>query len=192
MSRSNRQARQRKERSCTHKGGEEEGRAEETCLCWKTSFKPTSPQPLIGKGHSTRYTSEMFLWNSLAKVCVNETRKLRSLLKTTYLKRLFVVWQRHREVWKVYFSENFRIEDKEVKPPENFRLKVIGETTLRMASTELPRQGCHFMNALVLIARFTKRTGSLGGTSKIRIIGNRVVFLICIYIYICIYIWAYT
>ena len=83
----------------------------------------------------------------------------------------------------MYFSENFRIEDKEVKPPENFRLKVIGETTLRMASAELPRQGCHFMNAFVLIARFTKRTGSLGGTSKIRIIGNRVVFIIYVYIY---------
>ena len=89
----------------------------------------------------------------------------------------------------MYFSENFRIEDKQVKPPENFRSN-IGETTLRMASAELPRQGCHFMNAFVLIARFTKRTGSLGGTSKIRIIENGVVFItyVCIYIYICIYI----
>ena len=88
----------------------------------------------------------------------------------------------------MYFSENFRIEDKEVKPPENFRSKVIGETTLRMASAELPRQGCHFMNALILIARFTKRTGSLGGTSKIRIIENGVVFIT----YVCIYIYVYT
>ena len=38
-------------------------------------------------------------------------------------------------------------EDKEVKSSEDFRSRVIGDTTPRMASAELPRQGCHFMNA---------------------------------------------
>ena len=78
-------------------------------------------------------------------------------------------------------------EDKEVKSSEDSRSRVIGETTLRMASAELPRQGCHFMNAFVLIARFTKTTGSLGGTSKIRILENGVVFIT----YVCVYIFLY-
>ena len=44
------------------------------------------------------------------------------------------------------------------------------------------------MNAFVLIARFTKTTGSLGGTSKIRILENGVVFIT----YVCVYIYLYT
>ena len=71
--------------------GKKKGGLKKLACVEKQVFKPTSPQPLIEKGHSTRYISEMFLWNCLAQVCVNETGKLRSLLKTTCLKRLFVV-----------------------------------------------------------------------------------------------------
>ena len=46
------------------------------------------------------------------------------------------------------------VDTQKRKTQESFRDKWFDETTLRGASAELPRHGCHFMNAFVLIALF--------------------------------------